>query len=167
MMNLKPILILLLLISAFGNAQDLNKIRLQYPKAVEDNELVSQLDELLAGTQTTAVELLAYRGAINTLKAKFAKLKDEKKEFFKEGVALIEAAIKTQPENIEIRYIRLSVQKNSPKFLGYHKNIEEDKGFILNNFESIVSKDLRQVILEFLLSSGEISDSEKIKLGRG
>lgn len=167
-MKLKSLLIFLLLISALGNAQDLNKIRLQYPKAVDDNELVTQMDKIFADAVSEPVgELLAYKGAISTLKAKFAKPKNEKKEFFKEGVALIEAALKSDPNNSEIRYIRLSVQQNSPKFLGYHKNVEEDKAFLLTNFESISSSDLREVILEFLIKSGEISDTEKMKLGRG
>lgn len=168
MMKLKPLALLIFLISFLGNAQDLNKIRLQYPNAVENSELVSQMDEMFAatGSESEGV-LLAYKGAISTLKAKFAKQKDEKKEFFKTGVALIEAALKSDPDNIEIRYIRLSVQQNSPRFLGYHRNIEEDKAFVLNNYETISLKDLRNVILDFVMKSGKISDIEKIELGKG
>ncbi|HLW31296.1 MAG TPA: hypothetical protein VKX40_03470 [Aequorivita sp.] len=167
-MKLKSFLILILLISAVGNAQDLNKIRLQYPNAVNNSELVSQMDKMF-GNATSESEgtLLAYKGAIYTLKAKFAKQRNEKKELFKEGVGFIEASLKSDPNNIEIRYIRLSVQQNSPKFLGYHKNVEEDKEFVLNNYEKISSKDLRNVILDFIMKSGEISDVEKIESGKG
>ena len=85
-----------------------------------------------------------------------------KKRFFKQGVALIESAVKAESSNIEIRYIRLGVQENSPKFLGYHKNIEEDKDFILKNFATVSSKELREVIRDFVMKSNFFSEKEKL-----
>ncbi len=95
------------------------------------------------------------------MKAKFVKSKKEKKEYFKEGVSLLESAIKVEPSNIEIRYIRLSVQENSPKFLGYHKNIEEDKQFILKNYKSISSAELKEFIKDFVMKSENFNKTEK------
>ncbi len=47
---------------------------------------------------------------------------------------------KKEPENIEIRFIRLSVQKYAPSFLGYNKNIKEDLSFIQKNRQEIKSQ---------------------------
>ncbi|HAV54046.1 MAG TPA: hypothetical protein DCX41_03820, partial [Aequorivita sp.] len=81
----------------------------------------------------------------------------------KEGVALIESAVSADASNVEIRYIRLSVQENSPKFLGYHKNIEEDKEFILKNYGSISSAELKETIKDFVMKSENFEQQEKIQ----
>src|SRR5690606_37140217 len=117
-----------------------NGIRSAYLKAVESAEITAQLGgELAKINSSNKPVLLAYKGGVSTLKAKFAKSRSDKKEFFKEGVSLIESAVKADVSNIEIRYIRMSVQENSPRFLGYHKNIDEDKEFILKNYKTISS----------------------------
>ncbi|SRR5690606_3770302 len=159
---MKNLFFILLLVSFISNAQDLKEIRAQYPKAVENAEATNKLVGELANVNSSSKSvLLAYKGAILTLKAKFSKKKNEKKEFFKEGISLIESAVKTEPSNIEIRYIRMGVQENSPKFLGYHKNIEEDKKFILKNFGEVSSKELKDVIKDFVLKSENFHDTEK------
>ncbi len=58
-----------------------------------------------------------------------------------------------QPDNIEIRFIRLSVQKNAPSFLGYNKNIKEDQLFIENNRREIRSPVLLKNIDKLLKHS--------------
>lgn len=152
-------------VSVFGNAQDLDKIRAEYPIAVESSEITSKLNDALYNiSPSSKPELLAYKGAILTLMAKFAKSKKDKKQYFKEGVALIESAVNSHPQNIELRYIRLSVQENSPKFLGYHKNIEDDKQFILKNYTAASAHGLKGIIKEFVLTSENFSEAEKARL---
>ena len=159
---MKYLIIIVFLISAAGTAQDLNGIRAAYPKAVESAEITAQLDgELAKINSSNKPVLLAYKGAVSTLKAKFAKSRSDKKEFFKEGVSLIESAVKADPSNVEIRYIRMSVQENSPRFLGYHKNIAEDKEYILKDYKSISSADLKKLVKDFVLKSENFDDSEK------
>lgn len=146
-----------------GNAQDLEKTRVQYPEAVNSSEVASNLDtEFSEMSDSVKPVLVAYKGAVLTLKAKFAKGRSDKKEFFKEGVSMIESAVKADASNIEIRYIRMSVQENSPRFLGYHKNIEEDKEFILKNYTNVSSKELKTVIKNFALESESFDESEKM-----
>lgn len=162
---MKYLFLIAFFITVFGAAQDLNSIRLQYPDAVKSSELtdkmVNELSNLTSEKHTT---LLAYKGALLTLKAKFSKSKNEKKEFFKEGVVLIENEIKADASNIEIRYLRISVQENSPRFLGYHQNIKEDKEFILENYSRISSRVLKDVIFEYVLESKSFEANEKSKL---
>ncbi len=160
---MKYILILLLFfISIIGNAQDLKSVRTQYPEAVKSSEAASKLDtELSKINNSSKSVLVAYKGAVLTLKAKFAKRKSDKKDFFKEGVTLIESAIMADSSNIEIRYLRLSVQENSPKFLGYHKNIEGDKQFLIDNYTTVSSKELKSLIKDFVLKSENFNESEK------
>ena len=154
-----------ILVSTFGSAQDLKEIRSQYLQAVNSSETTDKLDgELSNVTSNDNSTLLAYKGAILTLKAKFSKSKEEKKKYFKEGVSIIENAIKTDSSNIEIHYLRLSVQENSPKFLGYHKNVEEDKEIILKNYPNISSKELKEILKDYVLKSESFDENEKSEL---
>lgn len=159
---MKYLLIIVFFIAVVGSAQDLNQTRSEYQKAVENSEIATKLDgELTSVSSSSKPVLLAYKGAISTLKAKFAKSRSDKKEFFKEGVSLIESAVESESANIEIRYIRLSVQENSPHFLGYHRNIEEDKQFILKHYAVTASKELKGVLKNFILKSENFEAAEK------
>lgn len=149
-----------------ANSQEIEQIRSQYPLAEKSEEITSQLDaELSSITSENNSVLLAYRGAVKTLKAKFAKKVKEKKEYFKEGAELIESAMAMDANNIEIRYIRLTVQENAPKFLKYHDNILEDKQHILKEYSFISSKSLQAIIREFILGSGNFDEGEKQNIG--
>ena len=84
----------------------------------------------------------------------------EKKSNFKEGVKWIESAVKSKPDNIEIRMIRLGVQENTPKIAKYNTNIQEDKNFIIEHYND-ESGSLAAYIKNFILTSKSFSDAEK------
>ena len=59
----------------------------------------------------------------------------EKITIFRTEKNNLERLIKENPNNLHLRYIRLVVQENTPKFLNYFSNIELDKK-IINQFLS-------------------------------
>lgn len=150
----------LILITFQMNSQNLEQIRSEYPSAESSEQITQRLDEDLTNVPSEKTILMAYKGAIKTLQAKFAKKVRDKKEFFKEGVALIENAIQTDSENIELRYIRLTVQENAPRIVGYRDSIEEDKEFIINNFERSPSESVKATIRNFANISDNFDDEE-------
>jgi hypothetical protein len=159
---MKIISILLIIAFTYVTPPELSYVRNSYINASNNTTVVDKLyKDLLAVSKEDNKTLVAYKGAILTLKAKYAKSKSDKKEFFKEGVGFIEYAVLQDSQNIEIRTIRLSVQENSPKFLKYHKNIPEDKQFILNNYKKTNSKEIQKFIKEFVLQSESFNTSEK------
>lgn len=161
---MRALFFILFLVSFLAQSQDLKTIRTQYPKAVESAEITAKLDGELANINpSNKPVLIAYKGAVLTLQAKFAQKNSDKKEFFKQGVSLIESAVSAESSNIELRYIRLSVQENAPKFLGYHKNIEEDKKFILKHAGSISSAELKEIVKDFVMKSENFEQNEKIQ----
>lgn len=156
---MKYLFFITLFVSVIATAQDLKDIRSQYPEAEVNQEITDKLERDLANVDSeNNATLLAYKGAVLTLKAKFSKSKNDKKEFFKEGVSIIENAIKADSSNIEIRYLRLSIQENSPKFLGYHKNIDNDKKFILDNYSTISSLELKEILKDYILKSDSFEE---------
>ncbi len=141
---------------------DLNKIREDYINAVHSKENTEKLyNDLAVVSKGDAKILVAYKGAVTTLKAKFAQSPKDKKELFKEGATLIEYAAAEDPDNIEIRCIRLGVQENTPKVLKYRKNIPEDKQYILDHYNEITSSKLKGYIKGFILHSKSFTETEK------
>jgi len=69
---------------------------------------------------------------------------------FNSGKQNIDAALGLDPENVEIRFIRLSVQKNAPSFLGYNSNIKEDSDFIKKHRHLVTSVVLQKHIASVL-----------------
>lgn len=141
---------------------ELSRLREEYPKANSNEEVTDRLyDELASVSDSDPMVLLAYKGAISTLKAKYAKGVKHKKEYFKTGKSLLESAVEGDPHNIEIRCLRLSVQENAPNIVGYKEHIEEDKKFILDHYQNTASKEAKAFIKNYVLQSALFSDSEK------
>lgn len=141
---------------------NLEEARRLYPNAMEDASTTDMLHKKLSSiSQNDDKTLYGYKGAVYTLKAKHAKAIKEKKEFFKEGVSIIEAAIAAEPDNIELRFIRLSVQENAPKILKYRDHIEEDKDFILGRLSKLKDGSVKNLIYKFVKDSKAFSDVEK------
>ena len=58
----------------------------------------------------------------------------------------IEKAIEMDPQNAELRFIRLSIQKNIPSFLNYHSNLKEDEYWIRKNLDQVKSSIVKKNI---------------------
>ncbi|HZJ19005.1 MAG TPA: hypothetical protein VFD35_01465 [Pricia sp.] len=141
---------------------DLETVRQDYRKASVSEEATKTLyDDLTAIGQNDAPVLVAYKGAVTTMMAEYAEGIKNKKSFFKEGRDLLEYAIETEPKNVEIRCIRLSVQENVPKITGYHKNKDEDKQFVLDNYSSIEDKGAKEFVKGFASQSESFTDAER------
>ena len=141
---------------------DIAEIRQLYKQAdLSEQNASILLDKLESITMSDDKVLLAYKGAVTSMTAKYEKGAKLKKDIFKNGVSLVEFAVASESENIEIRFVRLSLQQNSPKFLKYNKEIEEDKKFIINYFDQIVSVELKSYIGDYILHSNNFTEEEK------
>ncbi|WP_459209522.1 hypothetical protein [Aquimarina rhabdastrellae] len=134
---MKLLIILFCSICSFQQV-DKTQIRELYKVAHLNAE---KTEELYAITKDAVIKenealLKVYYGAALTLKAKFAKTRKDKIKFFKEGAKLIEEVVAKHPNDIEIRFVRLSVQENAPRITRYKKNIKEDKLYIEQNLQN-------------------------------
>ncbi|MCP4976714.1 MAG: hypothetical protein GY931_11175 [Maribacter sp.] len=159
---MKAITSILVFTLFIGSSIELTQIRETFPLAANNEEITKKLfDDLLFVTNKEKEIFIAYKGAVSTLMAKYTTKAKEKKEFFKVGVEFLEYALIKDPNNIEIRCLRLSVQENSPKFLKYRANIEEDKRFILDHYSSITLKEVQNMVKNYVLQSSLFDRSEK------
>lgn len=157
---MKLILSLFILLG-FAKNPEVAEIRKLYPTVIQSESNVNEFASLLSKvTKEDNKTLLAYKGASVTLLAKFKKTVSEKSKTFKEGAELVESAIASEPNNIENRLIRLSIQEKTPKILKYNRNKEEDKNFLLNNYKK-QSGNLKEFVKKFILQSNSFSDAEK------
>lgn len=110
--------------------------------------------------------LLAYRGVARASMAECAFFPLTKLSYFNEGKAELEDAIKRDPDNVEIRFIRFAMQTNIPSLLMYD-DIVEDKTFILNEIAKDPSLGKLQYagrIYNYMLEWDGLADTERTGL---
>lgn len=152
---------LAILSTAFG-VSDISQVRLQYKEASTNAEKTKQLYEDLGSiTKESDVLLIAYKGAATTLMAKYAKTIKEKKAFFREGVGYIEYAVEQAPNNVEIRYLRLSVKENAPRITGYKRHMDKDKTYILEHLVEVENQESKKYIKGYVSQSDVFDADEK------
>jgi uncharacterized Zn ribbon protein len=151
---------LFLFLVLFGNPS-ITEIRKLYASATtsEGNakEFAAKLSEVAKEDNKT---LLAYKGASLTIVSRLEKKGSDKSKKFKEGSSLIEYAVANDPNAIEIRMIRLSVQENVPKIVNYRANKKEDAKFLLDHYKEQTGA-LKTYIGNFIVQSKSFTASEK------
>ena len=164
---MKNIFFLLFFISGysiFSQTITVDALRREYEHAFKDSAVCSKLYKKLIKSSNTDNITIAYRGAITTAMANHAKDKKDKLTFFNSGKKLLEQAIAVDNINIEIRFLRFTVQTNAPKALNYNKHIESDKEFILKNYPTVTNIAIKRMITSFAQQSSSLTETEKQKL---
>ena len=101
----------------------------------------------------------AYLGALLMKKSGFLRGVNNKIKTFKRGVGLLEVEIKSNPDNTEYRFLRLTIQEHAPKILKYNKNLEEDKRVIISGYRKL-EPDLQKIIKNYSANSGVIKKED-------
>lgn len=157
---MKLIFTLIFFLHTFSTPE-LSEIRKIYPKVALSESSITDFQEKLSDvTLQSNKVLVAYKGASTVMLTKYIKKMPEKKANFKEGVKWIESAVKSKPDNIEIRMIRLGVQENTPKIAKYNAQIPEDKKFIMTHYND-ESGSMKDYVKNFILTSKSFTAAEK------
>lgn len=131
-----------------------------YELIASDSEL--KIDQALVNFEIEETEDIiqkAYYYSLVVKKASYIKELKEKVRLCKEGIRGMEQLVEENPDNTEIRFIRLTLQENSPKILKYKENLDEDKLFILRNLKMQSAK-LKQIIKKYALHSSILKSHE-------
>jgi hypothetical protein len=158
---MKIVLILIAFVFA-STSSELSELRKLYPKAATTKENAEIFYSKTSQISSETPLMIGYKGVGFTLKAKYESELAKKKNNFKKGVEMLEESIQKAPENIELRTLRMSVQENSPKFLNYNKNIEEDKKLIADNLLKSNSE-VKSFVMQFIFTSKSFTEAEKKK----
>lgn len=140
---------------------DFEALRNSYSKANSSNENTQAFINTAEKQSGSDAVTNGYKAAAKIMEAKIAK--QNRKSLVKTGAVSLESIIKSNPNNIELRLIRLSVQENIPKIVGYRGGLKDDKAFILSNYAK-QNAAMKSYIKKFAVQSKTMSDTEKASL---
>lgn len=153
---------ILLFIAVPISSSAIDEVRNQFPN-IDSMEQAQNYIELLKEDKSS--EAKGYSAAMIFMKSRYVTFPFTKFKYFKDGKNELDAVINNKPKNIEIRYLRFLMQKQIPKFLGYHKNINEDFKLITKEIEnSALQQSLKIKIVSNMLLVNNLTTEEKMIL---
>lgn len=145
---------------------DLHQIRVLYKNGPEVKQEALQLNQFMLQVDSgkAAPVLVCYKGANEMIQAKYTVNPISKLEKFNKGKELIKKAFSRDTVNLEMHFIRYSIQSNSPAFLGYHDDLGKDKQFLLDNTRDNKDPELKEMIFNYLSALSVIKQDEHKQL---
>lgn len=128
------------------NAQDLKSLRHTYLDSFKKEQVCDSVKIILENKKELSNIENAYLGVFHMMKCRFTLNPISKISLFSAGRDLLEQSIKNDPYNLEIRFLRYSIQKNIPKILSYSKDISADEKFIFDKISLSKDKELNKYI---------------------
>jgi hypothetical protein len=153
----------------FNGTLNMQQVRSLYEKAALEE---ASCKEVIRLTEKSTPEKdpvnYCYLGAAQTISAQYAGNPYTKLQLFNTGKSKIEQAASLQPKNVEIAYVRFTVQCGAPAFLNYSSAMTKDKTIILDNLENVfrIQKDfdLFYRIIRFLDKNKNVTPAEQQRL---
>lgn len=140
---------------------DMNTIRQEYIEAINSDAKTDELLNKLSKVSGDDPLIIAYRGATEALKAKHAFNPYSKLNYLRKSNESLQKAIEIRPADIEIRFLRFSIQHYLPSFLRASKELQQDKQVIVKHIsDQGLETALRQSIGKFMIESGRCTPQE-------
>lgn len=170
--TLAIILIICLVVPAkadVANSAEINQIKKSLVVAVENSRVTDSMYIKLLPKKGKDALTTAFVGTLEALKAKHAWNPYNKLKYVSMANATMKQAVAASPQNVEIRFMRFSIQHYTPEFLGYSKNLTEDKVAIVNHYRNkTLGTDalLIRSIAKFVIDSKRCTPTEVAVLKR-
>jgi hypothetical protein len=141
-----------------------SQLRPWYRQAVKDSLAAQRFWNKLKGYRGDHGLNLAYKGVARSLVAKNSWNPMEKLRFLNEAAGFFKQAVRHAPENIEIRFLRFSIEHYTPSFVGLSNHLREDKDVFLTNLHRFAEFELTEeevrLMANFLEESKRCSRKE-------
>lgn len=156
--------------SAQDAYDEIELIRNTFYQAVENEEKVDSLQSLIFSeysrdTGNYPPVILGYYAGIEALNSKHAFWPLSKYSHFKESMKIFEQAVKKDPDNLEIRFLRFSVLHYVPSILGHSRERENDADkiveLLLDKQSFSITDELRNNIVEFMIDSERLTAKQE------
>lgn len=130
---------------------EIEDVRVLFHKAESSQKVCVELIELLEPYNDKNNALfLGYRASATMLMAKHLINPFSKLSYFKKGKLMLEKAIQFDQKNVELRFLRYTIQTNVPSFLNYSDNKENDRVFLLQSLNRMNDQKLKIIISNYL-----------------
>ncbi|KQR72432.1 hypothetical protein [Pedobacter sp. Leaf176] len=136
-------------------------------RAVENSKLTDSLYDKLARLPDKGALIKAYSGTLEALKAKHSWSPYNKIKYVKASLKTLKEAIDMDRENMEIRFMRFSIEHYTPGFLGFSKDLDGDRKELIKHYKNrnfgVADTEIVKNIAAFLINS-ERCTAEEIKV---
>lgn len=147
---------------------DLKALRKKLVLAINNGHITDSLYTVLERLPKQTALTTAYMGALDALKAKHSWNPYSKIKYLNTSEKMMQQAVAGDPHNIEILFMRFSIQHNVPGFLGYGKNLVNDREEMIAQLNhknyGTADKELTISIIRFLIDSKRCTAAENDKL---
>ena len=154
---------LCLLMSA-SSTLTISDVRSLFKSAAFEENACNKLIFSLKNQASYPQVFVAYKASGLMMNAKYVPNPLDKLTTFSKGKNLLEQTVTKDPNNLEIRFLRLVMQSNAPSFLGYTDAIPRDKKFVLQGLKSETDSELKNMVVAYLQKSEVLTQTEKKQL---
>jgi hypothetical protein len=144
-----------------GNEFSPGQLRSYYYDASKSTAASEFFYNLMKEADTGEPILLGYTGMAAFMKCYHSYNPVNKLNYFGKGKTSLDRAISLAPDNVELKYLRFTVQTNVPFFLNYSSSIEDDKKFLITNYSQVEDEELQKMIREYMMSSDFCTAEER------
>lgn len=152
----------------FSTTPKTGDIRRELILAVNSSKTTDSLYNVLSSQKTKSPLTTSYIAALEALKAKHTWNPYHKLKYLNNAEARFATAVAADPHNIEIRFMRFSVEHYVPGFLGFNKNLYTDREEMISGIKkkryTADDKDLAAALVKFLLNSKRCTSAENAYL---
>jgi len=164
--------ILMLFVTQQSHADEpnLRHIRSLLVVCMNSSKTTDSLYKSLAAIRKPTGVITAYLATLSACKAKLSWNPYMKVKHLNNAEATYKTAVNADPHNIEIRFLRFSVEHNVPGFLGFNKDLVTDRDEIISQLDKknygTGDKDLTIAIIKFLLNSKRCTPAQNENLNK-
>lgn len=142
----------------FSGCTEINSVRNTYKLAVDQSTKADELVKITSKHGKDAV-FMAYYGTGKALQAKHGWNPASRFSLAKEAALLLNSAVTTSPENLEVRFLRFSFESRVPAILGITSHTREDKAWIMSHLDK--KHPIWDTMKAFLKDCDLLSDAER------
>ena len=143
--------------ASFANLKPLDLIRSTYKKALKEGESVKEL-KALTKHKSDALST-AYFAMALAFEARESSWVTTKMSLAKDAYAELNNAVKINPNNFEIRYLRFSFSCEVPSFLGLNEHVKNDKNYLLKKAQK--GEPMADIMKKYFSKSSCLTNEEK------
>jgi len=115
---------------------EFRNIKVAVHRAIESPAVTDSLYLALKSESSENPLIVAYIGTLEALKAKHSWNPYNKIRYVSLSQKTMKKAVDRDPNNLEIRFMRFTIQHYTPSFLGFSKDLDEDRKAIVRQFKS-------------------------------
>ncbi len=130
-------------------------------KALHNYSFAENVYSRFKAVDNPSAKIYAYKGALEAIMTKTTWNVVKKLSYLRASQESFEKAVELAPNDLEVRYMRLAVEHEIPRFLGMSEHIEEDKKFVINHLHQFnptyLPASVRKEIVGFAKKCGYFS----------